>query len=252
MPLVVLDDNPAERAQIRAALPMVAVPELPADPGRYARYLSAAGYFEAVSYTAEDAVRADAYAARARRAENSGRDLGDYLSSLGMTLRFSPFDAKSRPRIVQLINKTNQFNLTTRRYTEAEVRALEEDGNVFTLQLRLADRFGDMGMIGSVICRVTGEGIWDIDTWLMSCRVLGRRVEEATLARIVDEARRCGVERLVGTFLPSSRNAAVSDHYLKLGFALVAEADAGARSYALEIGAYEPPALPFAVLDGDE
>src|SRR5581483_6064567 len=111
------------------------------------------------------------------------RNLDDYLASLEMTIAFAPFDAAGRQRITQLINKTNQFNLTTRRYTEAEIAALERDPSRFTLQVRLADRFGDLGMIGVVICGPgSGRFEWEIETWLMSCRVLGRKVEEAMLA----------------------------------------------------------------------
>jgi FkbH-like protein len=245
--LVILDDNPAERAQIRAALPMVAVPELPSDPSRYAWYLTAAGYFEAVAYSAEDAARADSYAADARRAEvmASARDLGDYLKSLDMTIRFAPFDAKNRQRITQLINKTNQFNLTTRRYTEAEVAAMEADGSVFTLQVRLQDKFGDLGMIGVVICRTAGDS-WEIDTWLMSCRVLGRRVEQAMLAQIVEAARRRGITRFLGTYLPTEKNAMVSDHYAKLGFALI-EDTSKARRFELAVESHSVSELPFQV-----
>jgi len=244
--LVLLDDNPAERAQIRAALPMVAVPELPADPAWFAWTLNAAGYFEAVSYSAEDRMRADAQGADAKRADvmAKSRDLGDYLTSLEMTITFAPFDKVGRQRIAQLINKTNQFNLTTRRYTEAEVAAMEADENVFALQVRLADRYGDLGMIGIIIARHAGDATWDIDTWLMSCRVLGRRVEEGMLARLIAEARRCGIKRLIGTYLPTAKNGMVRDHYAKLGFEIAEEAD-GVRRFAFELDGYTPPDLPF-------
>jgi FkbH-like protein len=244
--LVMLDDNPAERAQIRAALPMVAVPELPRDPSWFAWYLMAAGYFETVAYSSEDAGRADSYASDARRAEvmTGARDLGDYLGSLEMRIRFAPFDAKGRQRIAQLINKTNQFNLTTRRYSEADVEEMEKSDSAFTLQVRLEDKFGDLGMIGVVICRADGGDRWDIDTWLMSCRVLGRRVEEAMLAEVVREARRYGIRQLIGTYMPTAKNAMVRDHYAKLGFVTVEESEAGCRfELAVEDCAIED--LPF-------
>jgi FkbH-like protein len=249
--LVMLDDNPAERAQIRAALPMVAVPELPSDPSWFTWYLTAAGYFEAISYSREDAGRAASYAADTKRAEvmEKARDLGDYLSSLEMIVRFAPFDAAGRKRIAQLINKTNQFNLTTRRYTEAEVTAMETADSLFTLQVRLADRFGDLGMIGIVICRqAPTPDTWDIDTWLMSCRVLGRRVEEAMLARVVAGARARGVRQLVGTYIPTAKNGMVKDHYAKLGFALVEDSD-GIRRFELSIDDAPAMVLPFQILD---
>ena len=151
-----------------------------------------------------------------------------------------------RPSTRQLINKTNQFNLTTRRYTEANVATMEADDSVFTLQVRLEDKFGDLGMIGAVICRTAGADTWEIDTWLMSCRVLGRRVEEAVLAQIVMAARRRGIKRLLGTYLPTAKNAMVSDHYAKLGFILIEDTTA-ARCFELAVEAHQAPDLPFAV-----
>ena len=144
-----------------------------------------------------------------------------------MEIHFAPFDAVGRARIAQLINKSNQFNLTTRRYTEAEVAALEEDPEAFTLQVRLTDIFGDNGMISVVICRgehAAGSRTWAIDTWLMSCRVLGRSVEQMVLRELILAARRRGIERLVGRYIPSGRNAMVADHYAALGFSRDGEA----------------------------
>jgi FkbH-like protein len=252
--LVFLDDNPAERAQVRAALPMVAVPELPADPGWYPLYLSSAGFFEAVSFSSEDRLRVESYASDAQRAEvmQKSRDLGDYLGALDMTITFAPFDLVGRQRIVQLINKSNQFNLTTRRYTEAEAADAESDPAVFTLQVRLADRFGDLGMISVVICRpdpVEGAATWLIDTWLMSCRVLGRKVEEAVLRRICAEATARGVSLLRGVYIPTAKNSMVRDHYAKLGFALIREADDRSRIFELPLDGYVAPELPMAVAD---
>ena len=241
--LVLLDDNPAERAQVRAALPMVAVPELPSDPSWFPWFLSSAGYFEAVQFSAEDAARAGSYAADAARAEvqSSARDLGDYLSSLEMRISCTPFDALGRARIAQLINKSNQFNLTTKRHTENEIAALGAD--VFTTQVRLSDRFGDLGMIGVVIARPathTREAAWDFDSWLMSCRVLGRRVEEAMLAHIAKAAQAKGVRYLIGRYVPTAKNGMVAEHYAKLGFAGI-----GDGLFVLDLKKYETPSLPF-------
>jgi FkbH-like protein len=134
-----------------------------------------------------------------------------------MEIMFGPFDTLGRNRIAQLINKSNQFNLTGRRYSETEVARIETDPSIFTLQVRLRDRFGDNGMISVVICR--GEStFWDIDTWLMSCRVLGRGVEMAVLSEIARNASAMGVSNLRGSFIPSGRNDMVRDHYAKLGF----------------------------------
>jgi FkbH-like protein len=248
--LVLLDDNPAERAQVRAALPQVAVPELPDDPGLFAWYLTAPGYFEAVGFSAEDRSRAQSYASDVQRAEvmAKSRDLGDYLASLDMTIGFAPFDATGRARIVQLINKTNQFNLTTRRYTEAEVVAMEADPSVFTLQVRLADKFGDLGMIGIVICRAAERGMWAIDTWLMSCRVLGRKVEEAMLAKVVAAASTAGVQRIVGTYIPTAKNGMVAEHYRKLDFRPLDGAGPETR-WELSVSDYTAPTLPMRIDD---
>ena len=221
--LVLLDDNPAERAQVRQTLPEVAVPELPEDPAYFATTLSAAGYFESVRLMDEDLHRAEQYQANSRRAEllASTGDMSAYLRSLAMVATFAPFDSVGRGRITQLINKTNQFNLTTRRYTESQVQQLEETA-ALALQIRLTDTFGDNGMVAVVIC-VAERKTWFIDTWLMSCRVLGRQLEEATLNVVVECARRDGVTTLVGRYVPTERNDLVRQHYKKLGFVLERE-----------------------------
>lgn len=221
--MVFLDDNPVERGFIRQSLPDVAVPELPSDPALYARTLAAAGYFESIAFSTEDASRGDSYQANARRVELQEQigDLDAYLASLGMQIDFRPFDAPGRARIAQLINKSNQFNLTTRRYSEAEIAGLEADPDCFTLQVRLFDTFGDNGMISVVVCRSVSPSDWEIDTWLMSCRVLGRRVEQMVLREILDHARTRSVRRLIGIYRPTERNGMVRNHYEKLGFSLV-------------------------------
>ncbi len=244
--LVFLDDNPVERAQVRRELPMVAVPELPEDPAHYARMLAMAGYFEAVSFAAEDRVRADAYKANAERAAFAGTsDMAGYLASLDMVVEVRPFDSMGRARIAQLINKSNQFNLTTRRYTEAEVAALETDRQAVGLQFRLADRFGDNGMIAVVILRQSSEATLEIDSWLMSCRVLGRRMEEATLAAIVAAARARSAATLLGRYRPSAKNAMVADHYARLGFEPVSTAEDGSSEWRLALAGWQPPELPM-------
>jgi len=232
---VFLDDNPAERAIVRQFLPQVAVPELPEDPALYARVLSAAGYFEATAFSGEDRKRAAYYEGNAKRLllGQSVANMEEYLAALDMEIDLRPFDAVNRGRIHQLINKSNQFNLTTRRYSEAEVAGLEGLEDVFTLQVRLKDRFGDNGMISVVICRLTEPGTWTIDTWLMSCRVLGRGVERVVLDHLLQAARSAGIERVVGEYVPSKRNDLVRDHYGSLGFTLLnAEAD-GSTSWLL-------------------
>ncbi len=233
--IVFLDDNPAERGLVRRLLPQVAVPELPEDPSGYARTLAAGGYFEAVTLASEDLKRASYYQDNAKRA-NLQRQAGGvdaYLASLDMIITFQPFEGKGRARIVQLINKSNQYNLTTRRYAEPEILDLEHDPSAFTLQVRLADIFGDNGMISVVICRAVGNETWDIDTWLMSCRVLGRKVEHMVLRKIIEHARGAGVRKLIGTYRPTERNKLVVDHYAKLGFSKVREEESGLTEWEL-------------------
>jgi FkbH-like protein len=247
--LVLLDDNPAERAQIRLELPEVAVPELPSDPAYYPRALSAAGYFEAVTLVEEDLKRAEMYGQNAQRLEllESSSDLGTYLKSLKMQISFADFDPVGRARIAQLINKSNQFNLTTRRYSEAEVAKMEADPNVVTLQVRLRDCFGDNGMIAVIIVRPTTPQTFEIDTWLMSCRVLKRRVEEACLAELAARVKAQGGKRLIGRFIPTGRNELVRDHYAKLGFSQAEETPEGTTVWSLDLETYRCDELPFEV-----
>lgn len=244
--MVLLDDNPVERNLVRQLLPEVGVPELPADPALYARTLLAAGYFEAIAFSAEDKKRAGYYQDNARRAtlEKSVGGVEAYLASLAMVIGFRPFDDTGRARITQLINKSNQFNLTTKRYTEAEVAVAERDA--FTLQVRLADTFGDNGMISVVICRREAQ-TWTIDTWLMSCRVLGRKVERAVLQEILHHARAEGIERIEGVYLPTDRNKLVENHYADLGFTLAACGDDGSTRWELAVADASEIELPMRI-----
>lgn len=246
--LVFLDDNPAERERVRQELPEVAVPEVGDDPSEYVSLLAGAGYFEAISFGDEDRQRADMYQANAQRTSEMQKigNMDDYLRSLEMVCTIRPFDALGRSRTAQLINKSNQFNLTTRRYTEADVAAIEDDPAKFTMQVRLVDRFGDNGMISVVIFDKLGEE-WRCDTWLMSCRVLGRRVEEAVLAYVAAAARREGAVRLVGDYLPTPKNGLVERHFEKLGFTLVETLEGGGTRWALELANYAVPDLPMQV-----
>ena len=248
--MVFLDDNPAERGMVRKLLPQVAVPELPEEPAYYARTLAAGGYFEAVAFATEDLKRAGFYQDNAKRAslQKQVGGVDAYLASLDMTITFQPFDATGRARIVQLINKSNQYNLTTRRYTDPEVIEAESDPEVFTLQVRLADIFGDNGMISVIICRPGEAGVWEIDTWLMSCRVLGRKVEHMVLREILEHARAAGIHKLSGTYCPTGRNKLVVDHYAKLGFTKVEENVSGWTRWELLVEGAEPETASMKVV----
>ncbi len=248
--MVFLDDNPLERGLVRQLLPQVAVPELPDDPAFYARTLAAGGYFEAVAFATEDLRRAGFYQDNAKRAslQKQVGGVDAYLASLDMTITFQPFDATGRARIVQLINKSNQYNLTTRRYTDPEVGEAESDPEVFTLQVRLADMFGDNGMISVVICRPAQDGMWEIDTWLMSCRVLGRKVEHMVLREILEHARAAGIHTITGTYRPTDRNKLVVDHYARLGFSQLSADDSGLTRWEIQVAGAEPESAPMKVV----
>jgi FkbH-like protein len=239
--LVFADDNPFERNIVRHKLPMVSVPEMPEDPAFYALCLANAGYFEALQITPEDLERGGQY--RANVARESLRaahtDIQGYLKSLKMQLRWQPFDGVGLQRVVQLINKTNQFNLTTRRYTEPEVLSIMSMEGALTLQLRLLDQFGDNGIIGIVIGKLSGDTMY-IDTWLMSCRVLGRQVEEVTMNIVAAEAQRLGASSIVGEYRATKKNGMVQDHYRKLGFEPVEESDAAATRWMLDLAKFQP------------
>ena len=246
--LAFADDNSFERALVRRELPMVAVPDLPDDPALYARAIADSGCFEAVAVTEEDRARGAAYRANAARAalRDSETDLDGYLDSLEMVLRWRRFDRTGLPRIVQLINKTNQFNLRTRRYSDAEAEALIGDNASLALQLRLSDRFGDNGVIAVVIGKRGSDALF-LDTWLMSCRVLGRGVEQATMNLLASEAGRMGAGALVGEYRPTPRNAMVRGHYAGLGFARAGEEADGAETWRRDLAGFVPFATRIAI-----
>jgi FkbH-like protein len=249
--LVFVDDNPFERNLVRAELPMVAVPELPDDPAFFARTIADAGYFEGIRVTDEDRERSQQYQANAERSvlQAQSADLPSYLRSLDTELVWKEFDKVGLQRIVQLINKTNQFNLTTRRYTENDILSIMANPAAFGLQLRLIDRYGDNGIIGIVIGNRQGGEV-AIDTWLMSCRVLGRQVEEATLGLVVEAATKLGAKRIIGEYIPTAKNGMVQEHYPKLGFALVGCLENGATRWTLECKSFRQPELYMKIKQG--
>lgn len=240
--LVFIDDNPFERNLVRQELPMVMVPEVSDDPVGYPVALSDAGYFEGLSVTDEDRERTSQYQGnKARDAlKASATDLPAYLRGLEMNLIVRPFDRVGLQRIVQLINKSNQFNLTTRRYTDEDVIAVMNDPDAFGLQLRLLDRFGDNGVIAIIIGRLLEQQDVMIDTWLMSCRVLGRQVEPTTLNLIAAQAKKMGAKRVIGEYIPTKKNGMVKDHYAKLGFTVAATNDNGGSRNLLDLATFTP------------
>jgi FkbH-like protein len=239
--LVMLDDNPVERGWIRSELPQVAVPELGASPFTFVRDLDRARLFPALTLSPEDRQRADAYRAEREReqARPASGNVADYLASLHMRAACVPVGDDNIERVTQLTNKTNQFNVTTRRRTVAEVRHLAATGwtGVFSLQ----DRYGDYGIIGVMFARPSGESAcWTIDTWLMSCRVLRRDAEKFMLDCLVDAARAEGVRRIRGEYLPTEKNGLVADLFPSLGFATV-EGGADGSVYELDVDGVNTP-----------
>jgi FkbH-like protein len=240
--MVFLDDNPFERALVRRELPAVAVPEVGEEPSRFAQILADAGYFEAVNITDEDRERTSLYQSNAAResSRKSATDLPSYLRSFDMKLHWSRFDRVGLQRIVQLINKTNQFNLTTRRYSEEDVLSVMADNRAFGLQLRLIDRFGDNGIISIIIGKMNAGDDLLIDTWLMSCRVLGRQVEPMTLNLVAAQARALGARRLIGEYRPTKKNGMVREHYTRLGFTPLDAAEDGSSRAILDLATFTP------------
>ncbi len=217
--LVFIDDNPAEIEIVKQFAPEVSTLLLGPDPAEYVAALQDARFFEPQRLTTDDLNRADRYRVESDRREmlSAVTDMGTYLASLQMHAVMREFRPVDVPRIAQLINKSNQFNLTTRRRSDAEVRAILDNPEYFHFTTRLTDRFGDHGLIAVVIGLVVGQTAL-IDTWLMSCRVLKRQVEEEVLNQIVRLAglRQCTVVR--GVYLPTAKNQMVRNHYLSMGF----------------------------------
>lgn len=248
--LVFVDDNPVERAQVRAELPEVAVPELPADPAAYVRTIAAAGYFEAVAFTADDRARAGQYAANLAReslAGTAGGDMDAFLGALDMTVEAGPVTELNLARVTQLLNKTNQFNTTTLRRTEAEVAALAADPAGLTLQFRLVDKFGDNGIVSVMLLAPDHSlggpaegGALELVNWVMSCRVFGRQLEEEALNILAETARARGVTAIRARFVPTEKNGVIADLFPRLGFAPAPESEGeGEGRFTLSLAAHD-------------
>jgi FkbH-like protein len=217
--LVFIDDNPHERELMRQALPQVLTPELPADPSLYRSVIEALPQLQKLLVTEEDRTRTQQYRAKRRREETriGAASLEDYLCSLGITVQIYPPDEGSLSRIHQLFERTNQFNLTTRRYSVGELTAAASNPRDRLYALRARDRFGDHGIVGTALVRAS-EDSWTVDSFLLSCRVIGHGVETALLAKITDEAQAAGAAELVGEFIETAKNAPARDFYSRHGF----------------------------------
>lgn len=218
--MVFLDDNPFEREIVRTAIPEVTVPELPEDPAEYQGYLRQLNLFETASFTEEDEQRTRQYQEEAQRnvLQQSFENEADFLASLNMTSVVKEFDAFSIPRVSQLTQRSNQFNLRTVRYTEEDIKNISKDPSFMGVSLTLEDRFGDHGLIALIILKKQDATTLFVDTWIMSCRVLKRGMENFTLNTIAEYAAANGFTRVIGEYLPTKKNGIVKDHYASLGF----------------------------------
>lgn len=233
---VFLDDNPAERALVRQALPAVCVPELPDDPALWLPFLAGLNLFETASHSEADAKRTEQYRVEAQRVafQSSFADEAGFLRGLEMVGSATPIDAMNLARAAQLTQRSNQFNLRTRRYDEAALAAVANDPGWITLAITLRDRFGDNGLISVLLAQVDGENAF-IDTWLMSCRVLKRGVERYALNHLAVAAKAKGAKRLIGEYLPTKKNGLVAKLYPELGFTPL-----GDNRYALDLATFQP------------
>lgn len=216
---VFVDDNPAERQLVRTFLPEVAVPEMPEDPALYRLALDRGHHFEVSTISADDRQRTNYYAAEQQRrdAVTSSTNMTEYVESLQQECEVGICDEATLPRILQLLNKTNQWNLTTRRFVENELRALMNDPAAFIMWLRSRDRFGDNGLVSVVIAREVGNKFL-IEDWVMSCRVFQRGIENLVFNKLLHEARSRRLDALEGRYLETAKNKLVAEWYQTLGF----------------------------------
>jgi FkbH-like protein len=240
--IVFIDDNPVERDLIRVHHPEVAVPEMPTDPSEYISTIDQHQYFETTRFSTEDVDRTSYYQANAERSRTKRQfvDIEMYLQSLEMKAEKGSMSNFYLPRISQLINKSNQFHLTTTRYSESQLRVLSSKSDWIIRYFKLTDKFGDNGLISSVILHLDGSGHLVIDTWVMSCRVLSRTMEEYVYNDILKIAKKLQVTVILGKFIPTKKNGLVSSLYHQLGFKMISD-DGGATTWRLDVGETDRP-----------
>lgn len=238
--MVFLDDNPFERNIVRENIPGITVPELPEDPAEYLEYLYSLNLFETASYSNLDKDRTKQYQVEAQRVSLSKTftNEADFLKSLNMVSVVSGFTKFNTPRVAQLSQRSNQFNLRTVRYTDADIEALANDPDVIDLSFTLEDKFGDNGLIAVVIMKPQDKETLFVDTWFMSCRVLKRGMENFTLNTMVEKAKVAGYKKIIGEYLPTPKNKMVEQHYTALGFTAIE--GASTSQYELVLNDYTP------------
>ena len=245
---VFIDDNPIERALVRGQIPEVSVPELEKDPATFIDVLERGLYFESLTLSQEDRERHESYRGNVLREEMQAAagSLEDFLRGLNMEAVTGPFDDNVLSRIVQLIGKTNQFNLTSRRHSEETVRRMISSEEYWTRYFKLRDRFGDNGLVGLMIARALPDltATWEIDTWLMSCRVIGRGMERFMIRTLINAARTKQVKHIRGIYVPTQKNTMVSGLYSQFEF--VKQRDSGTEeTFVLDLEGYSMGADGF-------
>lgn len=236
--MVFLDDNPFERNMVRENIKDITVPELPEDPGEYLEYLYSLNLFETASFSIADKDRTKQYQVEAKRVslQKTFTNEADFLKSLNMFSVVSGFTKFNTPRVAQLSQRSNQFNLRTVRYTESDIEVYARNSDVIDLSFTLEDKFGDNGLIAVVIMKKQDVETLFVDTWFMSCRVLKRGMENFTLNTMVEKAKEKGYRRIVGEYIPTLKNKMVENHYDQLGFTLIA--DNKTKQYCLDLDNY--------------
>ncbi len=236
--LVFVDDNPAERGIVEAQVEEIAVPEID-KPENYIRIIDRSGYFEVTNFSEDDIKRNEMYTANAQRAKlnKSFENYEEYLISLDMSAQIKRFENIYLPRITQLTNKSNQFNLTTRRYQEQEIKEVMESDAHIALYGKLSDKFGDNGIISVVIGR-QDKDVLHMELWLMSCRVLKRNMEFAMMDDVIKRARERGIKKVIGYYYKTAKNNMVKDFYSQFGFKKVSEENEDSV-WEIETGSYE-------------
>lgn len=218
--MVFLDDNPFERNLVRENIPEICVPELPEDPAEYLEFLYGLNLFETVSFSSEDTARTKLYQVEAERVKSFQKftNEDDFLKNLEMVSKVAPFNRFNTPRVAQLSQRSNQFNLRTVRYSEAEIERISKSDNYATFSFTLEDKFGDNGLICAVILQKEPKETLFVDTWFMSCRVLKRGMENFVLNTLVEYAEKNGFRFIKGEYIPTAKNGMVKEHYPNLGF----------------------------------
>jgi len=237
--MVFLDDNPFERNIVKENIPDITVPELPEDPADYLEYLYSLNLFETASYSSTDKDRTKQYQVEAQRVSLSKTftNEGDFLKSLNMISKVEGFTKFNTPRVAQLSQRSNQFNLRTVRYTDADIEAMAKNPDIIPLTFTLGDKFGDNGLIAVVIMKKLDEETLFVDTWFMSCRVLKRGMENFTLNTMVEAAKARGYKKIVGEYLPTAKNGMVKTHYPYLGFEPIRDVET--EQWVLRVDTYK-------------